>query len=308
MNISNYSCKYFGNNEALASYLNDIRKYQVPTVDEEVELFNRIKNGDNSARDEIIQRNQRFVYAIAKIYARNEDEVLDYVSEGNIGLMEAIDSFDVERGFKFISYAVLYMRREMNYYMHNTNKTIRRSSNLRFSKKVDVIKDKFYNENGYMPTDEDIVEILNNAYGANIKDVSDISDITVSSINSYMDDEGYTLEDDDEYNQKTKCELLYEGDVETNYNGSLVERILDGYKNSLIEERCNYDYDLRKSQEIANNSINILKMFFGIGYERIYSIEEISSKFHTDPQVVNDIKNNALEYIRNKVKLEKMAV
>ena len=130
MNISDYSCKFYSGDKALNNYLNDIRKYKVPTVEEEVALFERIAEGDEKAKTEIIQRNQRFVYSLAKIYSKDENEVLDYVNEGNIGLITAIDTFDVTKGTKFITHAVWYIRRSMNYYLTTTNTLIHLCVNM----------------------------------------------------------------------------------------------------------------------------------------------------------------------------------
>ena len=115
MNTKNYNCKFYSGNDTLNKYLSDIGKYKVLTLEEEVELFERICDGDEQAKARIVESNQRFVYSLAKIYSKNEDEVLDYVNEGNIGLITAIDTFDVTKGMKFITYAVWYIRRSMKY-------------------------------------------------------------------------------------------------------------------------------------------------------------------------------------------------
>ncbi len=291
MKITDYSCKYFRSNEVLKMYLADVRKHDVPTIEEEEVLFDKIKNGtqaeSDKAREELILKNQRFVYAIAKIYARNEDEVLDYVNEGNIGLSEAIDKFDPSLGFKFITYAVLYIKREMNYYLRTTNNMIKRPNNMKLGKKVETVKHKFYAENGYIPTEEDIVDIIKEVYGINIKDKSDVFDLTVTSISEKMDDDKYTVEDDDEFNRKTSCEIEYEDSINKEYNAEMINNIL---------------------ATIPKDNEEMIRMLFGIGTDRAYTVTEVGAKFELDPQVVVLIKNKVLEYLRQNKREYKIAI
>lgn len=291
MNLANYSCKYFGGSETLSSYLNEVRKHKVPTPEEEEEIFDKIFNGDEAekekAKTELIIRNQRFVYAMAKIYARNEDEVLDYVNEGNIGLIESIDRFDPSKGFKFITYAVNYIKREMNYYLMTTNNIIKRPNNMKLGKKIDTVKHKFFAENGYLPTDEEIIEVIKTVYGISIKDKSDVFDLNVSSISEKLDDDKYTVEDDDEFNRKTSTESEYETTVNDDYNSLLVNNILSS---------------------IPAETQDILKMCLGIGMERSYTLEEIGEKYDLDEQTVLDIKNKTLKYLRQNKHAIKVAI
>ena len=92
------SCKYFANCSSVNQYLNEIRKYTKMTPEEEEKLFTRYHNGDKTARQEIFLRNQRFIFSLAKRYAKTDDEVMDFVSEGNIGLNEAIDKYELDFG------------------------------------------------------------------------------------------------------------------------------------------------------------------------------------------------------------------
>lgn len=292
MNLANYSCKYFGGSETLSSYLSDVRKHEVPTAEEEGILFERIHGGDKRdserAKNEIIVKNQRFVYAIAKIYARNEDEVLDYVNEGNIGLIEAIDKFDPTMGFKFITYAVNYIKREMNYYMYNTNRIVKRPNNMKIGKKVETIKNKFFVENGYEPSDEEILKVIDSVYGLKIKDKSDIFDIAVTSISdSYDDDDKSTVENNEDYNRKTSSQINYEKNIDEDYNCKLADKILS----SLPEDVC-----------------DILKMYLGIGYERKCTVEEIGDKYDIDKNTIVQTVNNTLAYLRQNKRKFKMAI
>ena len=101
-----------GRSETTNKYLFDIRRYPVLTAEDEKDIIQRIKNGDEVARRILIESNQRFVFAVARKYAKDENHLLDLISEGNMGLMEAIDCFDPSLGFKFITHAVWYIRRK----------------------------------------------------------------------------------------------------------------------------------------------------------------------------------------------------
>ena len=183
MNTKNYNCKFYSGNDTLNKYLSDIRKYKVLTPEEEVELFERIGDGDESAKARIVESNQRFVYSLAKIYSKNDDEVLDYVNEGNIGLMTAIDTFDVTKGMKFITYSVWYIRRSMNYYLSTMNSLVAKSNNMKYGKKIEYIKQECMCKNGYEPTYDEIVDMMKEKYNLDIKDICDVYDLNISSIN-----------------------------------------------------------------------------------------------------------------------------
>ena len=107
VNLKTPNSDYFERTETLVRYYEDIRKYDVLTNEEELELFEMIKNGNKFekqvAKEKLINCNQRFVVAVAKRYATN-DNILDLINEGNIGLMEALENFKVEKGVKFTKF------------------------------------------------------------------------------------------------------------------------------------------------------------------------------------------------------------
>ena len=286
MNTKNYNCKFYSGNETLNKYLSDIRKYKVLTPEEEVELFERIADGDEVAKARIVEANQRFVYSLAKIYSKNEDEVLDYVNEGNVGLITAIDTFDVTKGMKFITYAVWYIRRSMNYYLSTINSLVAKSNNMKYGKKIECIKQEWICANGYEPTHEDIVDMLKDKHNIDIKDICDVYDLNISSINQQLDDD-YTIEEDSEFNEVTSSVNTYEVDTDKTYNNELVGNILE----TLTE----------KQQDI-------IRMSFGIGYERSFTAEEIGDKYEMDEMTVNQLKNNIIKYLKQNKSEYKLAI
>ena len=286
MNTKNYNCKFYSGNDTLNKYLSDIRKYKVLTPEEEVELFERISDGDESAKARIVESNQRFVYSLAKIYSKNDDEVLDYVNEGNIGLMTAIDTFDVTKGMKFITYAVWYIRRSMNYYLSTMNSLVAKSNNMKYGKKIDYIKQECMCTNGYEPTYDEIVDMMKEKYNIDIKDICDVYDLNISSINQQLDDD-YTIEDNSEFNEVTSSVNAYETETDNTYNNELVGNIL-----STLTE---------KQQDI-------IRMSFGIGYERYFTAEEIGDKYEMDEMTVNQLKNNIIKYLKQNKSEYKLAI
>ena len=286
MNTKNYNCKFYSGNETLNKYLSDIRKYKVLTPEEEVELFERIADGDEVAKARIVEANQRFVYSLAKIYSKNEDEVLDYVNEGNVGLITAIDTFDVTKGMKFITYAVWYIRRSMNYYLSTINSLVAKSNNMKYGKKIECIKQEWICANGYEPTHEDIVDMLKDKHNIDIKDICDVYDLNISSINQQLDDD-YTIEEDSEFNEVTSSVNTYEVDMDKTYNNELVGNIL---------------------ATLTEKQQDIIRMSFGIGYERSFTAEEIGDKYEMDEMTVNQLKNNIIKYLKQNKSEYKLAI
>lgn len=127
--------------ETLTAYLNDIKKIPLLTAEEEKELAIKAKNGSKAAKDKLVTANLRFVLTIAKTYQGRGLELADLVSEGNIGLMSAIDHFDVEKGYKFISYAVWWIRQSINKALSDKSRAIRLPMN-RVNELVQIEKAK----------------------------------------------------------------------------------------------------------------------------------------------------------------------
>lgn len=221
------SCKFFANSSSTNLYLTDIRKYKKMTPEEEEALFTRIKNGDKQARQELFLRNQRFIYSLAKRYAKTEDEVMDYVGEGNIGLNEAIDKYEPNKGFKFMTYAVWYIRRAMNYYLTDTKNMVNRTNNLKIAKKIDRFKQKFYNEHGRYPDEAEIMEHLKKNHNINIKDISDVYDVTMASINeAQSEDDDFTIEKEAVFTEKTSTDNTYERAMESEFAKEVIKKML----------------------------------------------------------------------------------
>ena len=115
--------------EALSKYLNEIARIPSITINEEIELAQQIRQGSQEAKDKLVEANLRFVVSVAKQYQHHGLPLIDLINEGNIGLMTAADKYDETRGFKFISYAVWWVRQRILHAILEQGRTIRLPQN-----------------------------------------------------------------------------------------------------------------------------------------------------------------------------------
>lgn len=283
------SPKFIGRSSTVSSYLEEIRKFPILNNDEEKEIFKKINNGENEYRDLIIQSNQRFVYAIAKRYATNETNLLDIINEGNIGLIKAIDTFNADLGYKFTTYAIWYITREINYYINNNENIIYKSNNIKTNKKIQKIKNEFFLKNGYTPTLSEIINILSTQYKCEIIDKRDLYDLSISSLDSAVndDDDDFTVNDSYSFNSKSAINNLYEKTENNEYNKLLVSKLLNG---------------LNEREE------TIIKLLFGIDYDRAYEIKEVSYILNMSSERVRQIKNEVLNKLKKEISCKRIAI
>ena len=267
----------FDRTELVKGYLNDISKYSILTADEEKALFEKIKKGDQAARNRVVEANQRFVFAVAKRYSA-KDKLMDLVEEGNIGLMQAIDSFDPEKGNRFLSHAVWYIRREINAYLINDDLLIRKSNNSKTTYKLNKAKNDFFSENGRYPSSDELMDYFKEKFGIEIKDKSDLYDLRVNSISTtYDDDDSSAFENSSLFTGKTQIRNDYNDDINKDYQTMVVKKILSG-----LNERD------RK----------VVEMSFGIGYEREFTPQEIGEELGLTGERVRQIKNSAIPRLK----------
>lgn len=276
--------KYFGTTEILSYFLKEVRKYEVLTTEEEQKLVSEYLKGSKEARDKLVNSNLRYIFSKAKEYAKNEDEVLDYVNEGVIGFLEGLDNYDASLGIKLMTYVKYYIQREMNYYFTDTINMMVPANRAKIGKKISKIKRKFYAEHGYDIDSEQLKAKLLSEYGIEINDDSDMDEVSMASIDCEIDDD-YTMEDNSEFNSRTasynECEQAFENERLRN----LVKEILS---------------------TVSPLEADIIKMLFKIGYDIEYSTEEIGEKYALEPEMVEKIKNDVFRKIRQKYKTEEV--
>lgn len=151
----------------LSRYFNEVLRQDTLTPEEEAELAFKAFKGDKDAKEKIIKANLKFVISVAKMYTSEKAPLEDMISEGNKGLIEAADKFDPTNGFKFISYAVWHIRKNMLLYLNNLSRTIRIPTNLVYEiRKYQDMEEVFMMRNSRNPTIEEMVELMEE-YGDN---------------------------------------------------------------------------------------------------------------------------------------------
>ena len=261
----------------IEAYLRSIRKYQPLSQEEENEVFKMYHSNDPDAKkkaiDTLVNANQRFIFSLAKDYAKgDETKVLDYVNEGSIGIINAIDKFDQTRGFKFISFAVWYIRQAMTNYAQTTDLFLRKSNNAKIGNNILKIRTAFFQENHREPTTDEIKEGLAKK-GIKINEDKDLEDVVRNSLDSVWGDES-TFENNPRYIQHSAIQNEYEKEMDDEDNKSVVGKLL---------------------QTLDERSQLVIKQLFGIGYESPVDIEVVAENLGLTPTRVGQIKNAALK-------------
>ena len=277
VNLKTPNSDYFERTETLVRYYEDIRKYDVLTNEEELELFEMIKNGNKFekqvAKEKLINCNQRFVVAVAKRYATN-DNILDLINEGNIGLMEALENFKVEKGVKFTTWAVWFIRRAINLYCINYGNLVRKTNLSQTYHVVSQATNKFIQTEYRQPTLEELAELLKDEHDVDIKNLSYIIDTKFTSI-----DEGFNSNDDEMnvFNEYSASFNDYEKVSNNEFNNKLISNML---------------------LKLPKREKDIITLYFGIGYDREYELQEIAEKVGLTTERVRQLKNDILDKLK----------
>jgi len=255
-------------------YFNEISKEEMVTPQEEVELARRIKQGDQKALEKLVRANLRFVVSVAKQYHHGSMPLNDLINEGNVGLIKAARMFDETKGFKFISYAVWWIRQSIMEALNEHSRIVRIPSNKigelsKISQAVSKIEQKFERE----PTHDELAEHL----GVKVEDIKSAN--TASIRQSSLD---APFEDGDEGS-------LY--DVMKSTDPDAVETVLAG-KESLRVELS------RLLSTLTEREQEVLIRFFGIGCDYSLSLDDIAEDLGLTRERARQIKENALRKLR----------
>ena len=264
--------------ESLDKYLQEIGKEELLSTDEEVELAQRIKKGDRQALDRLTKANLRFVVSVAKQYQNQGLSLSDLINEGNMGLIKAAEKFDETRGFKFISYAVWWIRQSILQAIAEQSRIVRLPLNQVGSvNKINRMLSKFEQENERRPSVDEISEQIDlpedkvgEAMLANTRHVSVDAPFVDGEDNSLLD----VLVNDDA--PMADRQLVAE---------SLRSEISNVLKTLNERERC------------------VIRAFYGIG-EPEMTLEEIGNKYGLTRERVRQIKEKAIRRLRSNTKNE----
>lgn len=256
------------NDTAMKAYLREIGRTPLLTPQQEAELARKIKNGDRKARELMISSNLRLVVTIARDYADYGLPLLDLISEGNIGLIKAVERFDLAKGAKLSTYAVWWIRQSIKRALSNQSKLVRLPVHLgdKMSKMRRVAL-RMSEELGREPTDEELgLEI-----GIASEKVSELRSVGIrpASLDAPISEDGLTEfgESVADEEARTPFELLRDKDLRSKVDGLLKE--LNDREKKIISQRFGFNGGARKTLEQIGNKL-------GVSRERIRQLENVA--------------------------------
>ena len=257
---------------SLDKYLQEIGREDLITVEEEVELAQAIKRGDRAALEKLTRANLRFVVSVAKQYQNQGLSLPDLINEGNLGLIKAAEKFDETRGFKFISYAVWWIRQSILQALAEQSRIVRLPLNQVGSlNKITKALSKFEQEHERRPSPEELAGEL---------------DIQVEKISDTLKVSGRHISMDAPFVEGEDNSLL---DVMINEDAPAADRYL-------INESLSKEIN-RALSTLSDRERDIIKMFFGIGSQEM-TLEEIGDKFGLTRERVRQIKEKAIRRLK----------
>ena len=261
---------------SLDKYLQEIGHEELISVEEEVELAQRIRQGDRKALEKLTKANLRFVVSVAKQYQNQGLSLPDLINEGNLGLIKAAEKFDETRGFKFISYAVWWIRQSILQAIAEQSRIVRLPLNQVGSvNKINRMLNKFEQEHERRPSIEEIAEHIDLPQDK-IEDAMKVNSRHVSVDAPFVDGEENSLLD-----------------VLINDDSPMADRTL--VMESLREEIN------RALQRLNERERNIIEAFFGINQPEM-TLEEIGDKYGLTRERVRQIKEKAIRRLRHSTK------
>ena len=257
---------------ALNSYLKDINKIPLLSREEEKVIALKAHNGDEKAKEKLVTSNLRFVVSCAKQYQGQGIDLIDLISEGNAALWECVDKYDPTRGFKFISYAVWWIRQAMMHTLNEHSRMLRLPRNKILQiHQLDKVSKQFKQDFDRVPSSEELANLvnikedkINQLFATNTK--------TISYDNTIGDDETGSLID-----------LIPNNNIE-NTDSSLDKESIKKQINTIINLLTDREHD-------------IIKMYFGINCESL-TLYEIANKFDLTHERARQLKNGAIDKLK----------
>ncbi len=261
--------------QSLEKYLQEIGKVELISPEEEVKLAIRIKQGDQKALDKLTKANLRFVVSVAKQYQNQGLSLPDLINEGNLGLIKAAQRFDETRGFKFISYAVWWIRQSILQALAEQSRIVRLPLNKvgltnRIQKAYSQLEQQFERE----PSAEELAEVL---------------ELDLEEVSSTLGIAGRHVSMDTPLSDGEENTLI---DVLINPNAEMANLNIE-HKESLKQE---IDRSLRT---LTERQKEVICFFFGIGVDHPMSLEDIGEKFNLTRERVRQIKDKAITKLRS---------
>lgn len=261
--------------QSLEKYLQEIGKVELISPEEEVKLAIRIKQGDQKALDKLTKANLRFVVSVAKQYQNQGLTLPDLINEGNLGLIKAAQRFDETRGFKFISYAVWWIRQSILQALAEQSRIVRLPLNKvgltnRIQKAYSQLEQEFERE----PSAEELADIL---------------ELDIEEVSSTLGIGGRHVSVDTPLSEGEDNTLI---DVLENPNAERAELNIE-HKESLKQEID------RSLKTLTERQKEVICFFFGIGVDHPMSLEDIGERFNLTRERVRQIKDKAITKLRS---------
>ena len=260
--------------QSLDKYLQEIGKVDLLTPDEEVDLAKRIREGDQLALEKLTKANLRFVVSVAKQYQNQGLSLGDLINEGNLGLIKAAQRFDETRGFKFISYAVWWIRQSILQALAEQSRIVRLPLNRvgslnKISKTFSELEQKFERE----PSPDELAEVL---------------EVTTNEVVDTMKISGRHVSMDAPFVQGEENSLLdvLENDAE--------EKPDTGLMNDSLRREVQ-----RALSTLTQREADVITLYFGLNGEHSMTLEEIGEKFNLTRERVRQIKEKAIRRLRH---------
>lgn len=264
-----------GFERSLESYLKDIGRYPLLDRQQECELAIRIREGDESAVHDLVRANLRFVVTVAKQYLGQGLSLEDLINEGNIGLMKAARRFDERRGFKFISYAVWWVKQAILQAIADQSRTVRLPQNRTVVlHRVHRVLGRLQQDLGRQPTPEEIAEVAE----LRLHEVREA--LRIGQPEVHLDE-------------------VMGGDDERTLGDSIADPAETASADSSVLERSR-DEDLETAlASLPAREAEILRLYYGMGHERSLTLEEIGDRFGLTRERIRQLKERALRRLRD---------
>ncbi len=260
--------------QSLDKYLQEIGREELITAEKEVELAQRIKQGDQLALEKLTKANLRFVVSVAKQYQNQGLTLPDLINEGNLGLIKAAQRFDETRGFKFISYAVWWIRQSILQALAEQSRIVRLPLNQVGSlNKINKAFSKLEQEFERPPSSDELATALD-LPEEKVKDTLKVSGRHVSVDAPFVDGEDNSLLDVMVNNDSPKADI------------------------ELMKESLQREIE-RSLSTLSDREKDVVMLFFGIGMQHGLTLEEIGSKFDLTRERVRQIKEKAIRRLRH---------
>ncbi len=261
--------------QSLEKYLQEIGKVDLITPEEEVELAIRIKQGDRDALERLTNANLRFVVSVAKQYQNQGLTLSDLINEGNLGLIKAAQRFDETRGFKFISYAVWWIRQSILQALAEQSRIVRLPLNkVGLSNKIHKTFATLEQEFERAPSPDELAETLQ------VRRSEVVANLGRSSRHVSMD-APFQSGEDNSLLDVMECKNMASADTKLTYFESLKKEIA------------------RSLQTLPERQKRIIELFFGIGLENPMSLEDIGLEFGLTRERVRQVKDKGIAKLRN---------